>query len=43
MERAELEAMAKEACPASLWYELIDCLEETPDQDLISLIAENQG
>lgn len=43
MERVELEAMAKEVCPASLWYELMDCLDEMPDQDLINLIAENQG
>ncbi|MBX4558838.1 hypothetical protein CF042_05700 [Klebsiella pneumoniae] len=42
MERTELEAMAKEVCPASLWYELMDSLDETPDQDLINLIAENQ-
>ncbi|AGS40902.1 hypothetical protein [Cycloclasticus zancles] len=42
MERTELEAMAKEVCPASLWYELMDCLDETPDQDLVNLIAENQ-
>jgi hypothetical protein len=42
MERTELEAMAREVCPASLWYELMDCLDETPDQDLINLITENQ-
>ena len=42
MERTELETMAKEVCLASLCYRLMDCLDETPDQDLINLIAENQ-
>lgn len=42
MERVELEAMVKEVCPASLWYDLMDCLDETPDEELVRLIAENQ-
>ncbi|ACY86408.1 TPA: hypothetical protein HHT09_RS28220 [Escherichia coli] len=39
MKREELEAKAKELCPASLWYELNDCLDETTDQELLKLIA----
>lgn len=43
MDRDDIEAMAKEICPAALWYELMDCLNETSDQELMDLIAEHQG
>ena len=40
MDRTELEVMAREVCPASLWYDLMDCLNETSDQELMDLIAD---
>lgn len=41
MNREELEAVAKDVCPADIWYDLMDCLDETSDAELIALIAEN--
>lgn len=42
VDREELESRAKECCPADLWYELLDTLDETRDQDLIRLIEEHE-
>ena len=36
--RDELEASAKSACPANMWYELLDSIEETSNEDLERLI-----
>jgi hypothetical protein len=38
IDREFLEQQALECCAADEWYELLDCLEETPDGDLIKLI-----
>jgi hypothetical protein len=38
IDRDELELQAKEYCPATLWYELLDVINETSDADLIKLI-----
>lgn len=35
----ELDATAKRQRPESLWYELQDFSDETPDQELLKLIA----
>jgi hypothetical protein len=40
MDRTELEERAKACCPAELWYELLDTIDETPDTDLLALIEE---
>lgn len=41
MDREELEIAAQALCPAALWYELLDTLEETPDSDLVKLIEKH--
>ena len=38
LDREALEVLAKEVCPAKLWYQLMDTVDETPDEDLIALI-----
>ena len=37
--REELEQMALEAAGPDLYYELIDALEETPDEDLWDIVC----
>lgn len=35
--REELEKVALQACPAEYHYDLADCLEEMPDEELIDI------
>ena len=37
-DREDLESLALEACPAYLYYDLCDTLEETPDTELWDII-----
>lgn len=39
VDRDELEFQAKECCPPSLWYELLDEMDEISDAELIALIS----
>lgn len=41
IDREMLEQQALECCSAEDWYELLDCLEETPDSDLEKIISLN--
>jgi hypothetical protein len=41
MKREELEAIALDACPAFLFYELGDGIESVSDADLLDIISEN--
>lgn len=47
MNREGLELRAKNCCPAELWYDLMNTLEETTDSELYKLISDyekpNQG
>ncbi|WP_020211118.1 hypothetical protein [Gilvimarinus chinensis] len=40
VERDALERAALDACPASIFYDLLDCLDETSDEELNALIKE---
>ncbi len=38
MNREELERVARAVCPATLFYDLCDCLGDTTDAELLALI-----
>lgn len=38
MDREDLEGRAKGCCPEALWYDLLDSLDETQDDELLALI-----
>jgi len=40
--RAELERKAIEECPAEMYYELLDVINEEPDENLWSIIEQPQ-
>lgn len=40
IDRDELENCAKGCCPEALWYDLLDSLDETQDDELLALIEQ---
>ena len=40
IDRDELENRAKGCCPETLWYDLLDSLGETQDDELLALIEQ---
>ncbi|SEG88101.1 hypothetical protein [Marinobacterium lutimaris] len=42
MSREELEQLALSAVPADLYYDLQDTLNETPDEDLWTIVNDDQ-
>jgi hypothetical protein len=44
MERQELENLALKYCCPCVYYELLDCMEQTTDEQLLNLITtKNNG